>query len=212
MSDAVYQDENGTWRNEYGEEVLPPDARHTEADFAHTGGDIGSWDDGSGGVDHGVKGEAEVFHYQSTDTDAYDTTVDVLQLTGTAHSGDHGYGVSAQANIVSVSQTSGDWDPNQAGESRITYGGSLGVGAAVEVTDGSDMDNDGRPEYGATVSLGPVTAGYAYEDAGDGELPPLPANEGGEGAPGYYDGSGQGGAGGYSGDDGSGGAGGSRGG
>jgi len=199
MSDAVSQDADGTYRNEYGEQVAAPEDRQYDADFAHTAGEAGTWDDGSGGTDHGVKAEAEVFHYSSTDDDAYDTTVDVGQLTGSAHAGDHGFGASAQANIVSVVQTSGDWDAAQAGESRITYGGSVGVGAGLEVIDGADADGDGRPEYGATVSAGPATVGYAYEDTGDDAPPPIPPNDGGEGAPGYDSSGGTGGAPGYDG-------------
>ncbi|MGH9187124.1 MAG: hypothetical protein ACRD0U_15105 [Acidimicrobiales bacterium] len=57
MSDAAaYQDENGIWRNEYGETVPAPGDPNPTATFLEPEGHIGTWDDGQSGTNYGGGG------------------------------------------------------------------------------------------------------------------------------------------------------------
>jgi hypothetical protein len=125
-----------------------------------------------------------VFHYESTDTNAYDVTTDVGSLEGEAYYGEHGYGAGVEANVVDFKATVGDWDPNTAGDSRVTMGGSIGGGVAFKAHEGTDYDGDGWPEQGYQIEAGPVTLGYSWEQTPE---PEYGYGVGGEEGSGGYD-------------------------
>jgi hypothetical protein len=149
--------------NEHGEQTRPAGEPDTTVTFAEPEGNIGSWErpDGVGTV-YGAEGSVSVFGYDSTDSDGADVKADVAELSGEAYINDQEVRVGVEANLVEVEGTFGEFDATTAGDSSITFGGSVGAGLGFYAST-TDIDGDGRPETGFGFDIGPISFGYRSE-------------------------------------------------
>jgi hypothetical protein len=169
---VITQLDDGTWINEYGESVADPNNPDLTVDLAHTDGEIGSWKSGGSDV-YGTEAEAAVFQADYVDPHGTDYAVTGGGLSGSAYIGKDELSVGFTANVVEAKAEFGDWDSEQAGESRVSGGLSLGGGAAGHITAGTDHDGDGRLEYGAEVDMLFFSAGYVTEESAPGSISTL---------------------------------------
>jgi hypothetical protein len=167
---VVTQREDGSWQNEYGESVADPNNPDLDVDLpGYTDGNAGAWDSGGSTV-YGAEGDAAVAHGAYNDPHGTDYEVTVAGLSGSAYAGEDEASVGFTANVVEFKAEGGEWDANRAGESRLSGGLSVGAGAAVHATYGTDQDGDGRNEYGGEVDALFFNVGYSTEEDYPGQI------------------------------------------
>jgi hypothetical protein len=170
---VVTQREDGSWVNEYGEGVADPNDPSLDVDLpGYTDGNAGSWESGGSTV-YGAEGDAAVAHGEYVDPHGTDYEVTVGGLSGSAYAGEDEASLGFTANVVEFEAQGGEWDANQAGESRLSGGLSVGAGAGGHATYGTDHDGDGRKEYGVEVDALFFSVGYVTEEDHDGQISTL---------------------------------------
>jgi hypothetical protein len=180
MSSYTYDDgrtvsrrDDGTWVNEYGEQVGDPrDGDVRIAEFGYTDGNAGSWESGGSEV-YGVEAEVSTVEFRYEDADDTDYGVTVGGFSGEAYVGEDEFSLGAGATAVSFTAEGGEWDANRAGETRVTGGLSAGPSAGLHATYGTDHDGDGRNEYGAEVDALFFKVGYVTEESEAGSISQL---------------------------------------
>lgn len=81
------------------------------------------------------------------------------RVAGGAHNEDGSSGINSSAQVTAF----GVEGTLRIGAGSVTFGASLGLGAAVSVGV-KDADSDGNPEFCGKLSMGPVTLGACVED------------------------------------------------
>lgn len=132
-------------------------------DFLYGMGKLGGWDNGQGGMRHGISGNAGVGKLQFNNGGKVSGDAEALTASAEASWGDDGATLGAQATAVAGSMTLGNESAASDTDTSARVGLSAGMGLAGRLHWG-DADKDGNAMYGFGVDAGPFSVDLKSED------------------------------------------------